>query len=161
MSEKLSFWQALFFKALPRFYSSSPGLTAYRIHGDCLRPFLLPDDMVMVDTSLDPCDGELVLVNMRFKRALSVTGCVSVGGGVTYQYKHALKQLVTIDDVPHLACATGAVRADGHEILGVVVATRRRGWRRAPMSPITFPITMPAPAPERRSPVDARIATPV
>lgn len=142
MTEKLSLVEKLSFRTFPRFYGKSPGLTAGRIVGDCCRPWILPGDLVLIDTCLDPEHGELVMVNMRYRRPVSSSGFM-VGGGTTYRYEKAIKQLLIVDGVQYLACATGAVPADaGHEILGPIVAFSRRGWRREPMTNIDFSLSV-------------------
>lgn len=80
MSEsRIGFWRALFIERMPRCYRAH-GLQAFTVAGDCLRPWLLPNDIVLADPTLDPLDGELVLVNMKYRRSTT-----TLGAGVSYR----------------------------------------------------------------------------
>lgn len=136
---RIGWWRALFIERLPRFYRPHV-LQAFTIAGDCLRPWLLPGDVVLADPTLDPVDGELVLVNMKYRR----NGGITLGVGVTYRTEPAIKQLVLVEDAPPmLAFATGAVKTDHHDVVGPIVAVSRRGWRRAPLKDMDFSSNVP------------------
>jgi hypothetical protein len=133
MTNRVGLRMMLNFRSLPRFYWRSKGLGAYKIVGDCLRPYLLPDDLVMVDSTLDEMVGELVLVDMQFKRFDNM-----IGGSPRLRSEPAVKQLVEIDGERWLTCATGAVPARHHALIAPVVGTMRRGFARAAMCEMDF-----------------------
>lgn len=126
-------WLALmlFTETLPRFYRHSTGLQPFQVDGDCLRPWLLPGDRVIVDRNLDPLPGELVVVEMRYR-----SNPLLLGEGTRWRVEIAIKQLLVTGDDERLVCATGFVRAHGHDIIGPVVAAYRRGWRRRRQYPL-------------------------
>ena len=112
---------------------------AFGVEGDCLRPYLLPGDLVYVDRQLAPLDGELVLVDMRYRKSSSL-----VGAGAPVITRRALKQYFADDEGGALCSADGAVHARAHRILGVVTIVQRRpswrAWRciRAPLRRMNF-----------------------
>ncbi|MGQ0430116.1 MAG: hypothetical protein ACT4UQ_09305 [Gammaproteobacteria bacterium] len=97
------------------------------IREDCLRPWLLTDDAVMIDFDRAPADGDLVLVEARYRRA----GAILLGDASIVTIE-AIKQLRIVNGEQFLCCSEGAVSAAAHRIVGVVVAWHRPGWWRRP-----------------------------
>jgi hypothetical protein len=108
---------------------------------DCLAPYLCDGDAVMVAFDRQPRDGDLVLVEMRYRRA----GMIGEG---SIRTRESLKQLRIVGGERFLCATDGGVSADPHEILGTIVAWhRRRWWRRPSPTRMRFEPRLAGPAP--------------
>jgi len=102
----------------------------FMLCGDCLAPWLRDGDVLCVTTEIEPQPGDLVLTTMAYRRPHMI-------GEGSIRYERAVKQLAERDGALWLACADGAVPAEGHEIEGTVVCAWTRGrlfprlWRMA------------------------------
>jgi len=102
----------------------------FMLCGDCLAPWLRDGDALCVTTEIEPQPGDLVLTTMAYRRPNMI-------GEGSIRYERAVKQLAERDGALWLACADGAVPAEGHEIEGTVVCAWTRGrlfprlWRMA------------------------------
>lgn len=102
------------------------------IDGDCLRPYFVTGDMVMIDADREPKDGDLVLVAMRYRRD-GILGCGSI------KVAESVKKWRVIDGERRLCAADGSVSADAHEVRGTVVGWNRpRWWRRPSVKSMKF-----------------------
>jgi hypothetical protein len=110
-------------RKLPRYYPKAQHVASV-IVGDCLRPWLLPGDIVWSDPTLEPEDGDVVLVSMLYRRANFI------GAGGTMR-RDAVKQLRIRDGVSWLDSHDGCTADPRHEIIGPVVMYYR-GWRFRP-----------------------------
>lgn len=117
------YWPPLV-RRLPRFYKAAAH-EVRAIDGDCLRPWLLPGDLVWADRALEPHDGELAIVSMLYRRLTVVSGPGST------RRRDSIKQVRIRDGVRWLDSADGCTADERHEILGTVVAVYR-GWRFRP-----------------------------
>jgi hypothetical protein len=95
--------------------------------GDCLAPWFTDGDWTWYTPNLEPQHGDLVAVDIEFRRLSEDTGertwltCVK-----RYERLHGW--------MPQLVCNQGAVALSGktHRILGVITAWRRRHWWKRP-----------------------------
>lgn len=120
---RVSYWPPLVRK-FPRFYRAAAH-EVRAVDGDCLRPFLLPGDLVWIDRALEPADGEFALTSMLYRSLTTISGPGST------RRRESIKQLRMRDGVRWLDCADGCTDDERHEVLGTVVAVYR-GWRLRP-----------------------------
>jgi hypothetical protein len=112
------------------------------IDGNCLRPWLLTGDIVLIDRQIEPQPGDLVLCEMVYQRRGSGLGSATLPPVV----RMSVKQLREVDGKRFLCAADGAISATPHRVVGVVVGVQRRpSWRRwrvftAPMQRLKFPV---------------------
>ena len=98
-------------------------------YGDCLAPWFVEGDITWHDPTVEPQNGDLVAVEMTYRR-LS-------GGGDTVRLT-AIKQYQVVESrgfsgsQRYLVCNQGCVAADGAKLLGTVTAWRRPRWWRRP-----------------------------
>ena len=118
-------------------------MCAVVLSGNCLRPWLLHGDGAWFDKSLEPRNGDVVLVAMKYVEKLA-GGFSVLGGTPSVTTRTAVKQLSIEADGKWLVCADGKVSAEAHAIRGVLVGTCRpplfslRRWRH-PMQTLRFP----------------------
>lgn len=106
--------------------------------GPCLEPWFTDDDIMWFDRGLVPEDRELVVFEMLYRRR-------GDDGQWRYVKSLSVKQLRMTPRGPVLACNQGAVRAGMVQILGPVVAWKRKAWWRRPsVRKMDFPIDLKA-----------------
>lgn len=108
-------------------------VTPFQIEGDCLRPYLLHGDHVLVDRSLEARDGDLVLITLPYER-------LGMLGAQSSRYLSSIKQLrIGEDGSRELTCADGTMVADRVHVEGVVVcAVLSQWWSRFNLRKIVF-----------------------
>ncbi len=96
-----------------------------------MAPFLVDGDVLVVDPDLQPKDGDVVRVAMRYHKSSTMLGNAA-RQSVTHD---AVKQYRNVDGKAWLCSADGSVDASYHQITGTVVAWCRGGlglftWRK-------------------------------
>lgn len=123
--------------------SSGRKLEQFALEGDCLRPWILEGDVVIVDRGLRPRDGDLVLVDMQYE----AEGDSPWGHGVPWIRRH---HSVKVWRAGELVCADGSVPCEPyHEVIGTVCSVLRRArWDlfRYPIKRMRFDVPADQPA---------------
>jgi hypothetical protein len=104
------------------------------ISGHCLDPWLSEGDVVAIDRELEPQDGDLVIVSLRYRKSLGF-----IGSAAPTVRRDSMKQLRIVDGQSWLACADGWIEwpREGR-LVGVVTAWHRVGDDRPAMSTMSF-----------------------
>lgn len=112
---------------------------AVKLAENCLRPWLVDGDVLFVDDTVSARDGDLVITRMVYESTRS--SGLMLCGPPARTTRNAIKQLRVRDGIRYLTCADGSVRAENHEIRGVVVAAwRRQWWKRPKLREMTFAV---------------------
>jgi hypothetical protein len=93
----------------------------FACEGQCLSPWLNSGDVVFFDREIEPADGDLVVVEARFRKQSS-----RLGEQPTIRREKILKQWRIIDGEPWLSCNDGWIEMplDARR-LGVVTVLHR------------------------------------